>query len=168
MTEKERLDILCSLAPCIAVADMADCHLAWKKSHLGLVEDLCHETVSLYPMKTAVWTYSNDTAALLTSVLKSMQAIISKACSIINTIDSKNTALVVELVISVFITITHFFVLYYCQLFSTEICYRIIKERLLEALVHDVLEEVALETLGMSHLAKNLSVLADDTLDCIV
>ena len=94
--EQEWLEILRSFATEIAVADMADCHLAWKKSHLGLVEDLCHETVSLYPMKTAVWTYSNDTAALLTSVLKSMQAIISKACSIINTIDSKNATFVVE------------------------------------------------------------------------
>jgi hypothetical protein len=59
-------------------------------------------------------------------------------------------------------------VFFYCQLFSAEICYRIIEERLLKSLVHDVLEEVALETLCMTHLAENLAVAADDTLDSIV
>ena len=42
------------------------------------------------------------------SLLKSMQAIISKTCSIFYTIDSKNTTLMVELVIPIFIiALTH-------------------------------------------------------------
>jgi hypothetical protein len=53
--------------------------------------------------------YGHDSATLLASVLKSMQAIVCKACSIINTIDSKNATFVVELVIPVFITLTHCF-----------------------------------------------------------
>ena len=37
-----------------------------------------------------------------------MQALISKACSILNTVDSKHATLMVKLVIPVFVTITHF------------------------------------------------------------
>jgi hypothetical protein len=52
-------------------------------------------------MKRAVRSYCYNTASLLASVLKRMQAIISKACCILNTIDSKNTTFVVELVIPI-------------------------------------------------------------------
>ena len=89
---------------------MADSHLARKLSDSLLVEDLAYETVTLYPMKFTCCVNCHDTAALLTSVLKGVQAVISKACSILNTVDSKYTTLVVELVISVFVTITHFVV----------------------------------------------------------
>jgi hypothetical protein len=109
MAEKERLDILCSLASGIAVTHVTYCHLTWKKVHLGFIEDFRYKTVSLYSVECTIRAYGNDTATLLTSVLKSMQAIISKACSIINTIDSKNATFVVELVIPVFITLTHCF-----------------------------------------------------------
>jgi hypothetical protein len=53
----------------------------------------------------------NNTTTLLTSVLKSVQAIISKACSILYTIDAKHTTLMVQLVIPIIvITLTHFVV----------------------------------------------------------
>ena len=42
------------------------------------------------------------------------------------------------------------------------------EQRLLTGVVINVLEEILLETLGMSHLSKDLSVAADDTLDCII
>jgi hypothetical protein len=42
------------------------------------------------------------------------------------------------------------------------------EKRLYQSLVHDVLEEILLETLSMSHLTEDLTVLADDTLDSIV
>jgi len=80
---------------------MTDRHLSWKKIHLGLIEDLDDETVTLDSVEFSVRTNSNDTATLLTSVLKSMQTIISKACSILNTIDSKNTTFVMDLVIPI-------------------------------------------------------------------
>ena len=54
------------------------------------------------------------------------------------------------------------------MLFSAKICYCIVKERLLKTFIHDILEEVALVTLSVSHLSKNLSVLADNSLDCIL
>ena len=53
-------------------------------------------------------------------------------------------------------------------LFTSEVCYCVVKERLLKTFVHDILEQVALITLGVSHLANNLTVLADDTLDSVV
>ena len=59
-------------------------------------------------MEDAVYIYGNDTAALLASMLKRMQAIVSKACCIFNSIDSKYTTLMVELIISIIIALTHF------------------------------------------------------------
>ena len=168
MAEEERLDILSSFATGIAVTHVADSHLTRKEVHLGFIEDFCHKAVALYSVKISIRAYSNYTATLLTSVLKSMQAIISQACCIFNSIYSKDATFVVELVISVFVTITHFIRVFYCQLFSAEICYRIIKERLLQSLIHYILEKVTLITLGMSHLTENLAVAADDTLDSIV
>ena len=53
-------------------------------------------------------------------------------------------------------------------LLTAEICYRIVKERLLETLIHDILEEVALETLSMTHLTMDLAIAADDSLDSII
>ena len=75
-----------------------------------LIEDLGNKPVSLYPMELAVRCNRHNAAALLTSVLKRMQAIISKACSILNTIDSKYTTLVMQLIVSITIitTLTHF------------------------------------------------------------
>ena len=108
MVEEERLKVFCTLAASIAVADMADSHLARKLCNLLLIEDLAYETVTLYPMKFTFCVNCHDTAALLTSVLKGVQAVISKACSILNTVDSKYTTLVVELVIPIIvITLTH-------------------------------------------------------------
>jgi hypothetical protein len=52
-------------------------------------------------MERAVRSYCYNAASLLASVLKGMQTIVSKACCIIYTIDSKNTTLVVELVIPI-------------------------------------------------------------------
>ncbi len=49
-----------------------------------------------------------------------------------------------------------------------KISYCIVEERLLESLVHDVLEEVALETFCMTHLSEDLTVPADDSLNRIV
>ena len=42
------------------------------------------------------------------------------------------------------------------------------EERLLASIVVNVLEEILLITLGVTHLTEDLTVLADDTLDCIV
>jgi hypothetical protein len=52
-------------------------------------------------MERTVRSYCYNAASLLASVLKCMQAIISKACCILYTIDSKNTTLVVELIIPI-------------------------------------------------------------------
>ena len=54
------------------------------------------------------------------------------------------------------------------MLLSAEVSYRIEEERLLTSVVVNVLEEVLLEALGMTHLSEDLAVLADDTLDCVV
>ena len=53
-------------------------------------------------------------------------------------------------------------------LFPSEIADCIVKQRLLQTIVRDVLEQVPLVSLGMSHLAEYLSVAADDTLDGVV
>ena len=111
MVEEERLKVFCTLAASIAVADMANSHLARKLCNLLLIEDLAHETVTLYPMKLTFCVNCHDTATLLTSVLKGVQAVISHACSILNTVDSKHTTLVVKFVIPIIIfTLTHFVV----------------------------------------------------------
>ena len=124
-------------------------------------------------MKLSVRSYRYDTAALLTPVLKGMQAIIRKTCSILNTINTKHTTLVMQLVIpiTIIITLTHDLILKNSgrsSLFSSEVSYSIIKKRLFKTLIHDILEQITLETLRMSHLAENLAVAADDTLDSIV
>jgi len=59
-------------------------------------------------MENALRIYCNDAASLLSPVLKSMQAIVSKACSIFNTIYSENATLMVKFVVSVITTLTHF------------------------------------------------------------
>ena len=107
--EKERLDVFSSLTACIAVADMADGHSSRKQFHPLLVEDLCNKTVTLYPMEETLRVYSYDTAALLSSVLKSMKAVISQAGCILNAIDTEYTTLMVDLVVPIIIvTLTHF------------------------------------------------------------
>lgn len=53
-------------------------------------------------------------------------------------------------------------------LFTSKICHRIMEQWLLAGIVINILEEILLETLGMSHLSKDLSVTADDTFDRII
>lgn len=177
--EEERLHILCSLAAGIAVADVSDGHTARQFRHLLLIEDLVYESVALYTMELSRRTYRHYAATLLTSVLKCVQTVIGQSCRIFYTIDTEYTTLVVKLVISVFTTtLTHIVVNFLTplpfpshtlqRLFSSEVTYRIVEERLLESLIHNVLEEIALETLRMSHLTKNLAVTADDSLDSII
>jgi hypothetical protein len=101
MMEKERLDIFGSLAAGIAVTDMTYSHLALELFYLLFVEDFCHQTVSLDSMEYSIAVNSHDTATLLTSVLKGVQAIISQACSVLYTINSKHTTLMVQLVIPI-------------------------------------------------------------------
>jgi hypothetical protein len=79
---------------------MADSHLALKLCHLFLIEDFSHETFTSDSIESAIIIYGNDTAALLTSMLKRMQAIVSKACCIFNTIYTYYSTLMVKLVIS--------------------------------------------------------------------
>jgi hypothetical protein len=106
--KEEWLNILRSLASSVAITHMTDCHRSLKTSYLLLIEDLCHETITLNSMKITMRIDSHYTTTLLTSVLKGVQAIISKACSILNTIYSKHTTLMVEFVISITIlTSTH-------------------------------------------------------------
>lgn len=193
--EEERLDVLCSFAAGIAVTHVTDGHLSRKLSHLLLIEHLGDKSVTLYSMELSVSVYGHDAATLLTSVLKGVQSVICKTGCILNTIDSKDATFVVELVIpvSVCITLTHcfrfidprpgvdeFFIYHRTggdecsspptgiRLFSSEISYCIVKERLLESFIHNVLEEVALETLCVAHLSEDLTVPADDSLDCVV
>ena len=64
-------------------------------------------------MEKTVSIYCNYAAALLASVLKGMQSVIRKTCSILNAIDSKYSTLMVRLVIPVFVTLTHFVRFYY-------------------------------------------------------
>ena len=106
--EEERLKVLCSLASGVAVTDMTDRHLTGKLSDSPLVNHLTYKAFTLYSMEGSLCVNGHDTTTLLTSVLKGVQAIISKACSILNTVDSKHATLMVELVIPVFVTITHF------------------------------------------------------------
>ena len=42
------------------------------------------------------------------------------------------------------------------------------EQRLLTGIVINVLEEVLLEALCVSHLTEDLTILANDTLDCVV
>ena len=42
------------------------------------------------------------------------------------------------------------------------------EERLLTGVIINILEDVVLVTLGVTHLSEDLTVLADDTLDSIV
>jgi hypothetical protein len=101
VAEKERLNVLCTLAACVAVTNMTDSHLTRKKIHLRFIENFGHKSVTLDSMERAVRSYCYNAASLLASVLKCMQTIVSKACCILNTIDSKNTTLVMELVIPI-------------------------------------------------------------------
>jgi hypothetical protein len=115
VVEEERLDVFSTLATGIAVTHMTDCHTARELGDLLLIEHLIHESVTFYSMEFPCRVYGYDSTSLLTSVLKSMQAIISKACSIINTIDSKYTTLVMKLVFSIF-TITHIIYILFTQI----------------------------------------------------
>ena len=106
--KKERLDILCSVTACIAVTYMADGHTAGKQPHLLFIEDLSHKTATLDPMEDSIRIDSDDSTTLLSSVLKGMQTIICQTCSIFNTIYSKHTTFVMQLIISItIITLTH-------------------------------------------------------------
>jgi hypothetical protein len=116
MMKQEWLSILCTLAVCIAVSHMTDCHLAGEFCQVALIEDLCDNTLTLDTMKNTISVYCYNTAALLSSVLKGVQTIICKACSVLYTIDSKHTTFVVKLVVSVFVTITHFAVRFYLSI----------------------------------------------------
>ena len=116
-------------------------------------------------MELSVRRHRHNAAALLSSVLKGVQAIICQACSILNTIYAKHTTLVMQLVVSEFTTLTH---LSFVLLFSSKVCHCVMEQRLLAGIVVNILEEILLETLGMSHLSKDLSVAADDTLDRII
>ena len=106
--EQEWLEILRSFATEIAVADMAYSHLAGELCDLLLIENLIDKTLALYTVKFTFGVNGYDSATLLTSVLKGVQAIVSQACSILDTVDSKHTTFVVEFVVSIFFTITHF------------------------------------------------------------
>ena len=101
--EKEWLDIFCTLAAGITVTYMTDCHLSRQQRYLLFTEDLIYESVTLYSMKCTIIVDGHDSAALLTSMLKGVQAIVSKACSILNTIYSNYTTFVMQLVISILI-----------------------------------------------------------------
>ena len=106
--EQERLDVFSSLATGITVAYMTDRHPTRQKIHLLLIEDLGHKAVSLDSMKFTFSINSHDTAALLTSMLESMQALVRKSCSIFYATYSKDTALMMQLIVPVLIAITHF------------------------------------------------------------
>jgi len=116
-------------------------------------------------MKLAFLVYRHNAAALLTSVLKGVQAIICQACRILNTIYAKHTTLMMQLVIPEFVTLTH---LSFVLLFSSKVSHRIMEQWLLAGIVVNILEEILLETLGMSHLSEDLAVAADYTLDRII
>ena len=105
--EEEWLNIFCTLASCIAITDMTDSHFTRKIFQSLLTEHLSYESITLHAMEYAFIINSRYTATLLSSVLKSMQAVISEACSILYTVDSKHTTLVMQLVIHYFLTITH-------------------------------------------------------------
>ena len=105
--EEERLDVLRTFASGIAVANMTYGHLARQLCQLLLVEHFRHQTISLYPMELSVRGHRHNAASLLSSVLKGVQAIISQACCILNTIYAKHTTLVMQLVIPEFVTLTH-------------------------------------------------------------
>ena len=64
-------------------------------------------------MKLSVRRHRHNSAALLTSVLKGVQAIICQACSILNTIYAKHTTLMMQLVISKFTTLTHLMICFF-------------------------------------------------------
>ena len=51
---------------------------------------------------------------------------------------------------------------------TSKICYRIVEERLLASVIVNILEEILLITLSVTHLTEDLTVLADDTLNCVV
>ena len=114
--EKERLDILRTLAAGIAVTDVADGHTPRKLGQLLFIEHLAYKSVSFNPVELTCRSYSNDTASLLASMLESVQAVICQAGGIIDTIYSKNATFVVELVIPVTVTLTHFRFILYPQL----------------------------------------------------
>ena len=176
--EKERLYVLRPLVSGIVITYMTDGHSSGKFLDLLFIEDLCHQTVALDPVKLSVRIHSDYSTSLLSPVLKSVQAIIRKTCSILHAIDSKNTTLVVELIIPVtFTTLTHFVVRFNRSpilsgmtdmLLSAEVCYRIMGERLLAGIIVNILEEILFIALGMTHLSKNLSVAADDSFDSII
>ena len=98
--EEEWLDIFSSLAACIAVTHMTDGHLSWQPSQFLLIEHLIYKAVSLDSVECTLIVNGYDTAALLSSMLKGVQAIICKACSILNSVYTKHTTLVMQLVVS--------------------------------------------------------------------
>ena len=51
---------------------------------------------------------------------------------------------------------------------TSKICYRIVEERLLASVIVNILEEILLITLSVTHLTEDLTVLADDTLNRVV
>ena len=89
--EKEWLKILSSFVTSIAVTHMTNCDISFQLFDLSLVEDLSHKAVTLDTMELTVRIHCHNTAALLTSVLQCMKAIISKACCILHAIDTEHT-----------------------------------------------------------------------------
>ena len=54
------------------------------------------------------------------------------------------------------------------MLLSSKVSYCVMEQWLFTGVVINVLEEVLLEALGVTHLTEDLTVLADDALDSIV
>ena len=98
--EEEWLNIFCALAAGITVTDVTDSHLSWQHSQLLLIEHLIYKAVSLDSVECTLIINCYDTATLLSSMLKGVQAIICKACSILNTVYTNHTTLVMKLVVS--------------------------------------------------------------------
>ena len=107
--EEERLDVLNTLAACIAVTDVTYGHVSGQNRHPLLIEDFCHQAVSLDPMEHSFRVDRYDSAALLPPMLQSMKTIVCKISRILHTINTKHTTFVMRLVIPVCLaTLTHF------------------------------------------------------------
>ena len=82
MVETERLNILSTLAASSTVFHMTDGHITRKSCNLCLIKHLCNKTFTSYAVKIIIIADSNDTTALLTSMLKSMETVICKTSRI--------------------------------------------------------------------------------------
>jgi hypothetical protein len=97
VVEREWLYVVCATATCGSIAHMADGNTTAELRELLLVEDLGNKTLTLDSIEL-IAIKCRDTTSLLTTVLQSVQTIVSQVWGIVYAKNTKHTALLVQVI----------------------------------------------------------------------